>query len=201
MRANVPESDPSSTTSDVRVAILSSDHGGHVQALLEDRDVGRWVALVVAERSDAYALNHARWHGVPAVALRAGKSYLDGYDLALARVLEEHAIEYVVVAGFARIVGTETVHAYENRIVKVHHSLLPEFPGPDPIAEALARGAKQTGVTVHQIGRELEVGAILSQQALDIRDGETWHSLQQRLHELELRLLPAAMHALVEGAR
>jgi phosphoribosylglycinamide formyltransferase-1 len=200
MMDNVPLPDRSDTSRDPRIAVLSSDPGGHVQALLEDRVVGHWIALVVADRPDAYALRHAEWHGVPAVTLRAGKSYLDLYDLSLVRVLEEHAIDYVVVAGFRRIVGPTTVSAYQDRIVKVHHSLLPEFPGPNPVADALARGVKQTGVTVHLMSAELEVGAIVMQQALEVRDGETWHSLTTRLHELELRLLPAATHALVEGA-
>jgi phosphoribosylglycinamide formyltransferase-1 len=167
--------------------------------LLEHRVVGRWIALVVAERPDAYALRLAEWHGVPAVALHAGKSYLDLYDIALVRLLEEHAIDHVVVAGFPRIVGTETVRAYEDRIVKVHHSLLPEFPGPDPVAAALELGVKETGVTVHLINRELEAGPIVSQQALEVRDGEDWHSLTQRLHQLEMQLLPAALRSLVEG--
>src|SRR5512132_2753046 len=102
--ANASESSRS-TSPVTRVAVLSSNVGGHVQALLEHRVVGRWVALVVAERRDAYALRHAQWHGVPGVALHAGKSYLDLYDIALVRLLEEHAIDYVVVAGFPRIVG------------------------------------------------------------------------------------------------
>jgi phosphoribosylglycinamide formyltransferase 1 len=201
MTVDASESDRSGTTSDVRIAILSSNRGGHLQALLEDPVVGQWVALVVADRADAYAIRHAEWHGVSAVALRAGKSYLDLYDLALVRVLEEHSIDYVVVAGFPRIVGTETVHAYPDRIVKVHHSLLPEFPGPDPVADALEHGVKQTGVTVHLISRELEVGPIVSQQALEIHDGETWHSLVERIHQLELQMLPAAVRTLVEGRR
>lgn len=98
MTANASESDRNGTTSDVRIAILSSDRGGHVQTLLEDSVVGHWVALVIAEQPDAYAIRHAEWHGVPAVALHAGKSYLDLYDIALVRVLEEHSIDYVVVA-------------------------------------------------------------------------------------------------------
>ena len=123
---------------DTRVAILSSNRGGHLQVLLEDPVVGRWITLVVGDRPEAYALNHARLHGVPGVALRAGKSNLDLYDLALARLLGEHSIDYVVVAGFPRIVGAETVRAYHDRIAKVHHSLLPEFPGPDPVASSTA---------------------------------------------------------------
>ncbi len=156
---------------------------------------------MVAERPDAYALRHAEWHGVPAVALHAGKSSLDLYDVALVRLLEEHEIDYVVVAGFFRIVGTETVQAYEDRIVKVHHSLLPEFPGPDPVAHALGLGVKETGVTVHLINRELEAGPVVSQQALEIRDGDDWHSLTERLHQLEMQLLPAAVRTLVEQRR
>jgi phosphoribosylglycinamide formyltransferase-1 len=184
-----------------RVAILSSDRGGHLQALLEDPVVGPWIALVVVDHPDAYALNHAEWHGVPGIALRAGKSNLDLFDLALVRLLGEHSIDHVVVAGFPRIVGTETVHAYPDRIAKVHHSLLPEFPGPDPVAQALEHGATRTGVTVHLVGKELEVGPIVSQEALEIHDGETWHSLVQRIHEVEVRLLPAAVRALVEGSQ
>jgi phosphoribosylglycinamide formyltransferase-1 len=199
MTVDAPESDRSGTTSDVRIAILSSDRGGHLQTLLEDPVVGQWVALVVADRPDAYAIRHAEWHGVSAVTLRAGKSNLDLYDLALVRVLEEHSIDYVVVAGFPRIVGTETVHAYPDRIVKVHHSLLPAFPGLDPVTDALEHGVKQTGVTVHLIGRELEVGPIVWQQPLEIHDGETWHSLVERIHQLELQVLPAAVRALVDG--
>jgi phosphoribosylglycinamide formyltransferase-1 len=200
MRAYASESNRSSSP-DIRVAVVSSNVGGHVQVLLEHRVVGRWIALVVAERPDAYALRHAEWHGVPAVALHAGKSHLDLYDIALARLLEEHAIDYVVVAGFPRIVGTETVQAYEDRIVKVHHSLLPEFPGPDPVAEALEIGVKETGVTVHLINRDLQAGPIVSQQGLEVRDGENWHSLTQRLHQLEMQLLPVAVRTLVEGRR
>jgi phosphoribosylglycinamide formyltransferase 1 len=186
------------TTSGVRIAILSSDRGGHLQTLLEDPVVGQWVALVIADRPDAYALRHAEWHGVAAVALRAGKSNLDLFDLALVRVLQEHSIDYVVVAGFPRIVGPQTVQRFPERIAKVHHSLLPAFPGPDPVADALNHGAKETGVTVHLITRELEVGPIVSQQSLEIRDGETWHSLVERIHQLEVRLLPTAVLALVE---
>jgi phosphoribosylglycinamide formyltransferase 1 len=199
MTVDAPESDQGGTASDVRIAILSSDRGGHLQTLLEDPVVGQWVALVVADRPDAYAIRHAEWHGVSAVTLRAGKSNLDLYDLALVRVLEEHSIDYVVVAGFPRIVGTGTVHAYPDRIAKVHHSLLPAFPGLDPVTDALEHGVKQTGVTVHLIGRELEIGPIVSQQPLEIHAGETWHSLVERIHQLELQMLPAAVRALVDG--
>ena len=184
MMANASESNRSSAP-DTRVAVLSSNIGGHVQALLEHRVVGQWIALVVAELPDAYALRHAQWHGIPGVVLHAGKSDLDLYDLALARLLEEHSINYVVVAGFQR----------------VHHSLLPEFPGPDPVADALELGVKETGVTVHLINPDLEAGGIVAQQALEVRDGEDWHSLTQRLHQLEMQLLPTAVRTLVEGRR
>jgi phosphoribosylglycinamide formyltransferase-1 len=192
-------SDEGRTAAKVRIAILSSHRGAHLQTLLEDPVVGPWVALVVADRPDAYALRHAEWHGVPGVALRMGRSNLDLFDRALARVLEEHSIDYVVVAGFPRIVGTETVHSYEGRIAKVHHSLLPEFPGPDPVGDVLKSGSKQTGVTIHMLTRDLEVGSIVSQQSIEIHDDETWHTLVERLHELEVRLLPTAVLALVEG--
>ena len=126
MTVNASESDRSGTTSDVRIAILSSDRGGHLQALLEDPVVGQWVALVVADRPDAYPIRHAEWHGVSAVALRAGKSNLDLYDLALVRVLEEHSIDYVVVAGFPRIGLREVA---EHRVVDDHAIATHEVAG------------------------------------------------------------------------
>ena len=198
---NGEDHDPTSgrARSNVRIAILSSHHGGHLQTLLEDPAVGHWIALVVADRPDAYALRHAEWHGVSGVALRTGKSDLDLFDRALVRLLEEHSIDYVVVAGFPKVVGTETARSYPGRIAKVHHSLLPEFPGPDPVADVLKSGVKQTGVTVHMLTSELGVGPIVSQESLAIGDGETWHGLMERIHALEVRLLPSAVLALVEG--
>jgi phosphoribosylglycinamide formyltransferase-1 len=187
------------TADGARIAIVSAQMGGHVEALLEDPVIRPWIALVVAPRADAYALREAGWHGVAAVSLRAGKSYLDLYDRALERSLEEHRIDHVVVTGFHRIVGETTVHAFQGRIARVHHSLLPEFPGPDPVADALADGATETGVTVYVIGPDLGVGAIVSQQAIEIHDGDDWHSLVTRMHELERQLLPSAVRALVEG--
>ena len=181
-----------------RVAILSSHQGGHLQTLVEDPVVRPWIALVVADRPDAYALKHAEWHGIPSAAFRVGKSDLNLYDAALARLLADHEIDYVVVAGFPRIVGVATVRAYEGRIARVHHSLLPEFPGPDPVAEALEHGAAQTGVTVHLIEQDLEVGPILAREPVDIGDGDTWHTLVERLHHLEIQVLPSAVRALVE---
>lgn len=182
-----------------RIAVLTSNSGGHVQALLDDSVVGPWISLVVAERPEAYALNRARWHGVPAVALRAGKSNLDLFDSALVRLLAQHRIDYVVVAGFSRIVGAATVRAYKDRTLMVHHSLLPEFPGHHPVAEALADGVKQTGVSVYLITQDLEAGRIVSQQAFAIRADDTWISVERRIDQLELRLLPTAVRALVEG--
>jgi phosphoribosylglycinamide formyltransferase 1 len=85
--------------------------------------------------------------------------------------------------------------------VKVHHSLLPEFPGPDPVADALQLGVKETGVTIHLINPALEPAPIVSQEALEVRDGEDRHSLTERLRQLEMQLLPAAVRTLVEGRR
>ena len=94
--------------------------------------------------------------------------------------------------------GAETTRTKDGSR-RCNHSLLPEFPGPDPVADVLKSGAKQTGVTIHMLTRDLEVGSIVSQESIEIRDGETWHTLVERLHELEVRLLPTAVLALVEG--
>lgn len=189
----------SSVQTNPRIAVLTSNSGEHVQALLDDAVVAPWISLVVAERPEAYALNRARWHGVPAVTLRAGKSHLDLFDLALVRLLAQHSIDYVVVAGFSRIVGAATVRAYKDRTLMVHHSLLPDFPGPYPVAEALADRVKQTGVSVYLINQDLEPGQIVSQQAFAVGVDDTWISVEREIDHLEMQLLPTAVRALVEG--
>src|SRR4029453_14479753 len=118
-----------STSPDTRVAVLSSNVGGHVQALLEHRVVGQWIALVVAERPDANALPHAQGPGVPGVALHAGKSYLDLYHIALVRLLEERAIDYVVVGGLP---GSSEPRRLRRTRTGSGRCIIPCFSSPDP---------------------------------------------------------------------
>jgi phosphoribosylglycinamide formyltransferase 1 len=184
---------------EARVAVLASGSGTNLQALLDDPVIRPWIAVALSDRADAYALERARSAGVETIAYRAGSGGVAAFDRPLADLLLEREIEFVVLAGFMRIVGPAFVRAFEGRILNVHPSLLPSFPGGHAVADALAHGAKVTGVTVHLVDEEVDHGPIVFQEAVAIRDDDAWETLEPRIHAVEHRLLPAALRALVEG--
>jgi phosphoribosylglycinamide formyltransferase 1 len=184
---------------DARVAVLASGEGTNLQALLDDRIVGPWVALAVSDRANARALERARSHEVETVFLDPSAHDRVSFDRALLEVLLSRSIDVVALAGFMRIVGPDVVHAFAGRILNVHPALLPAFPGTTSVADALAWGVKLTGVTVHFVDEEVDHGPIVFQEAVPVLPSDDWDSLEDRVHEAEHRLLPAAIRALVEG--
>jgi phosphoribosylglycinamide formyltransferase 1 len=185
---------------EVRLAVLASGGGTNLQALLDDPAVGPWVTIVVSDRSDAHALERARARGVEAVFLDPA-AYPDraGFDRGIIDLLHSREIDVVALAGFMRIVGPELVRAFEGRMLNVHPALLPAFPGTTSVADALAWGVKVTGVTVHLVDDEVDHGPIVFQEPLQVLPDDDWDALEERVHEVEHRLLPAAVRALAEG--
>ena len=183
-----------------RLAVLASGEGTNLQALLDDPVVGSWVALAVSDRQHATALERARARGVEAVFVDP-RAHADrsAFDRALLDLLLARAIDVVVLAGYMRIVGPELVRAFEGRMLNVHPALLPAFPGTTSVADALDWGAKVTGVTVHLVDGEVDHGPIVDQEAVRVLPEDDRESLAARVHEIEHRLLPAAVRALGEG--
>lgn len=183
-----------------RVAVLASGEGTNLQALLDDAVVGPWVVLAVSDRAGSGALRRARAAGVDAVHVdpreHAGR---EAFERELVRVLGDRGIDVVALAGFMRILGPEIVRAYEGRLVNVHPALLPAFPGTASVAAALEWGVKVTGVTVHFVDEQVDHGPVIAQEAIDVLEDDDWDTLEARVHEVEHRLLPAAIRALVEG--
>jgi len=183
-----------------RVAVLASGAGTNLQALLDDPVVGTWVALVISDRSDAHALDRARARAVEAVHIDpAGFADRSAFDHALVETLRGHAIDIVALAGYMRIAGPELVGAFRDRMLNVHPALLPAFPGTSAVADALAWGVKVTGVTVHLVDEQVDHGPVVFQEAIEIAPDDDRDSLEERVHEAEHRLLPAAVRALGEG--
>ncbi|MGH2637616.1 MAG: phosphoribosylglycinamide formyltransferase [Actinomycetota bacterium] len=183
-----------------RLAVLASGGGTNLQALLDDPVVGPWVTLVVSDRGDAHALERARARGVEAVFLDpSNRPDRAAFDRAMLDLLRDREIEVVALAGFMRVVGSELVRVFGGRMLNVHPALLPAFPGSSSVADALAWGVKVTGVTVHLVDEEVDHGPIVAQEALSVRPDDDWDALEARIHEVEHRLLPAAVRALVEG--
>jgi phosphoribosylglycinamide formyltransferase-1 len=180
--------------------VLASGAGTNLQALLDEPHVGPSVVLAVSDRVDALALERARKHDVKAVVLQpAHYGSREAFDRAMRQLLEEEAIEYVLLAGFMRILGPEVVGAYHERILNVHPSLLPAFAGAHAVRDALAWGVRVTGATVHLVDDELDHGPIVVQETVEVSPDDDEVSLHARIQEVEHRLYPRAARWMIDG--
>jgi phosphoribosylglycinamide formyltransferase-1 len=183
-----------------RIAVLVSGSGTNLQALLDDPICGPRVALVLSDRPGVRALERAESRSVEAAVLEPSAfDDREAFDRAVADLLRDRGIDVVVSAGYLRLLGRAVLDAYGGRWLNVHPSLLPAFPGMHGVADALEYGVKVTGVTVFLVDEGVDTGPIVLQEAIDVRDDDDWNSLEERVHEAEHRLLPAATAALVEG--
>ena len=185
---------------DARIAVLASGTGTNLQALLDDPHVGHSIVLVVSDKPGAGALDRARARGVKAVVLNPGHyASREEFDHALTSLLEDEAVEFVLLAGYMRIVGAATVRAFRDRILNVHPSLLPAFPGAHAVQDALAWGMRVTGATVHLVDEEVDHGPIVLQEPVLVLPDDDERTLHVRIQEVEHRLFPQAARLLAEG--
>lgn len=194
----------------MKIAVLVSGGGTNLQAILESERRGEnpngKVTLVVASKPGVYALERAANFGVETAVVRH-KDYAtsEEFDTALLSVLKDHGIELVVLAGFLSVLGPSVIAAYPNRILNIHPSLIPSFCGPGYYGlkvheEALKRGVKVTGATVHFVNEVCDGGPILLQKAVEVQPGDTPEVLQKRVMvEAEWKLLPQAIAMVCNG--
>ena len=177
----------------LRVAVLASGEGSNLQAIIDVVHGRHGVALVsvVSDKPDAKALERASAAGVP-TAIFPIDDYEDraARDTAMAEQLRDDGVHFVVLAGYMAILSPEFIAAFFGRIINVHPSLLPKYPGLRAIEQALEAGDNQTGVTVHYVDEGVDTGPIIAQEMLGIAPGETAEQLAERVHEIEHRLLP-----------
>jgi phosphoribosylglycinamide formyltransferase 1 len=167
------------------IGVLVSGEGSNLQALI---DAGLPLAAVASNRNDAYALLRARAAALPAATFSLACSpSREERDLVMATWLEEHDVELVVLAGYMHLLTSPFLARFPGRIVNVHPSLLPAFPGARAVDDALAAGVETTGVTVHYVDEGLDTGEVIRQEAVAVEPRET---LVERLHAVEHRLLP-----------
>jgi phosphoribosylglycinamide formyltransferase-1 len=185
---------------DARIAVLASGAGSNLQALLDDPAVGPSIVLVVSDNPEAFALERARARGVRAVVLEPSHyGTRSDHDLALEHLLEEEGIEFVLLAGYMRVLGPNVVRAFEGRVLNVHPALLPAFPGAHSVRDALEWGVALTGATVHLVDEHVDHGPIVLQEAVAVLEDDEERSLHARIQEAEHRLFPLAARLLVEG--
>jgi phosphoribosylglycinamide formyltransferase 1 len=184
-----------------RVAVLISGRGTNLQALL-DTVHGRQVEIVgvASSRPDAAGLERAESAGVEtAVFAIADHRDRANRDRALGDWLEARGVDLIVLAGFMELLGSEFVRRFPNRIVNVHPSLLPAFPGVGAIERAVEHGVRVTGVTVHYVDEHLDNGPIVFQEALELSYPPRIDEIEQQVHALEHRLLPRAVRLIAAG--
>jgi phosphoribosylglycinamide formyltransferase-1 len=174
------------------IGVLVSGNGSNLQALIDARLP---ISAVASNRNDAYALIRAREAGIPTATFGlACQPDRAERDLVMATWLEEHGVELVVLAGYMHLLTPPFLRRFPDRIVNVHPSLLPAFPGAHAIEDALAAGAGTTGVTVHLVDEGLDTGPVLAQEPVPVEPRAT---LEERIHAVEHRLLPRVVEEMM----
>lgn len=191
----------------LRVAVLASGRGSNLQAVIDAIETGQVhakIAAVISNKNDALALERARKHGIPDLFVNpkpfSGRpDGREAYDRALLETLTKYDVELVLLAGYMKIVTPILVKAYANRMMNIHPSLLPSFPGLDAQKKAIEWGCKLAGCTVHFVTEGVDEGPIILQAAVPILDGDTPETLADRILQQEHKIYPRAVQLFAEG--
>ncbi len=185
------------------VVVLISGRGSNLQSIIDKTKSGQLpvtIRAVISNESDAYGLVRARDADIPTRVLDDRQfSRRADYDQALSQLIDEYTPQLVVLAGFMRVLGEDIVKHYAGRLINIHPSLLPEFPGLDTHARALNTGAKRHGVSVHVVTPELDAGPLIIQAAVPVHATDTPETLAERVLKEEHRIYPQAIRWFAEG--
>lgn len=191
---------PHRPEADIDIAVLASGSGTNLAALLDNPTVLPHIAVVVSDRNEARALERAQDRGIPTCVVAWGDHPdRDAFSKALADVVEDNGAKGVVLAGFMRILSPSFVDRFPDRILNIHPSLLPAFPGAHPIQNALNHGVTVTGVTVHFVDEKVDHGPIVAQVPVSVEVGDSVESLHGRIQVEEHKIYPKAVEAFVQG--
>ena len=187
----------------LKIAVLVSGRGSNLQAIIDAIESGKIngvIEVVISNKEDAYALERAKRHNIEGIFIDSS-SYKnkDDYDRAIITILEKKDIGLVCLAGFMRILTPYFVNKYKRRIINIHPSLLPAFPGLEAQKKALDYGVKFTGATVHFVDEGVDSGPIIIQAVVPVLDTDTPEILSERILEEEHRIYPEAIKAFAEG--
>ncbi|MCR8846459.1 phosphoribosylglycinamide formyltransferase [Paenibacillus sp. SC116] len=188
-----------------RIAVFASGSGSNFQALVDafqakPAQYGGDIALLVCDRPQAYVVKRAEDAGVPAACFTP-KAYAsrEQYEEDVLLKLREERIDWIVLAGYMRLVTPVLLSAYGGRMINVHPSLLPAFPGLNAVKQALDYGVRVTGITVHLVDEGMDTGPILAQQVVLVEENDTEETLAARIHAAEHELYPSVVAEVVAG--
>jgi phosphoribosylglycinamide formyltransferase-1 len=185
----------------MNIAVFASGSGSNFQALLDAAASGKLSAaikLLVCDKPGAYAIERANKAGIPVYSFNAKDfSSKEEYESKILAELQKHGIEFIALAGYMRLVGTVLLEAFEGRMVNIHPSLLPHFPGKDAVGQALAAGVQETGVTIHYVDSGMDTGPIIEQAVVPVLGGDTADTLQARIQRTEHELFPRVLQNII----
>ena len=186
----------------MRIAVYASGNGSNFQAIAEaiaSKQVDATICFLFCDNPKAYVIERAKKLGVP-FKVFSPRNYENraAYERELLNQLELHAVDLIVLAGYMRIIGPTLLRAYANRILNIHPSLLPSFPGKSSIQDAFEANEKETGVTVHFVDEGVDTGPIIAQEKVAILPEDTVDSLEARIHQVEHRLFPQVIQKVIE---
>lgn len=184
----------------MKIAIFASGAGTNAEAIIQATEQGRLdatVSLIVTDRPNAKVVERAEKYGIDVFAFNP-KEYKTKaeFEKEIVDILQENKISFVVLAGYMRLIGSTLLEAYEGRMINIHPSLLPSFPGLDAIGQAFAANVKVTGVTIHLVDSGMDTGPIIAQEPVRIEKNDTIETLRQKMQALEHRVYPETLQAL-----
>jgi len=186
-----------------KIGVLLSGRGSNFEALAESIAAGKipnaGIAIVLSNRENAPGLERARARGIAARAIPSKGLEREAYDKLVVVALKEAGVDLVCLAGYMRLISAYFVSAFPNRILNIHPSLLPAFPGLEAQRQALEHGAKISGCTVHFVDENLDAGPIVIQAAVAIEDGDTVETLSAKILREEHRIYAEAVRTVLEG--
>jgi phosphoribosylglycinamide formyltransferase-1 len=183
------------------IAVFASGNGSNFQAIIDAIHVGELdatISLLVCDQPGAYVIDRAKAAGISPFVFNA-KDYRskEEYEKKISLLLQERDVELVVLAGFMRLIGPTLLTEFKGRIVNIHPSLLPLFPGKDAIGQALAQKAKWSGVTVHFVDEGMDTGPIIASERVRLDENETRETLQRKIQSIEHTLYPAILRMIL----
>lgn len=189
----------------IKIAIFASGSGSNFQSIVEATRSGSLqaaVGLLVCDKRNALVIERAEREGIPVLVIDP-KEYetKNAYEEVILKALNEQNVEFIVLAGYMRLLGSVLLNEFQGRIVNIHPSLLPAFPGKDAIGQAFKAGVKVTGVTVHYVDEGMDTGPIIAQSAVSVLLGDDRDSLQARIQETEHKLYPTVLQELFESLK
>lgn len=184
-------------------AVFASGYGGNLQAIIDAvkaKKIKANLTVVLSNKADAFALERAKKAGISTVFINP-KNYhnRESFDLKTLEILKEYRVDFVVLAGYMRLLSAQFIRQYPNKILNIHPSLLPAFKGVDGIGDAFNYGVKITGVTVHFVSEGMDEGSIITQEIVKVSQKESLKSLAEKIHKVEHKVYPAVINSFALG--